>query len=113
MTGRSKRKGDDFEREVAVMFADELGVPARRAFGAGRGHDEGDIVGVPNTIVQATNTQSRFYEAVRLKPVQAELQRLNAHADFAVTVVRLTGGGDNKRMVMTPDQWFTLYRAAL
>ena len=47
MTHPSKRKGDSAELEVQAMLREELGVPARRALGAGRKDDCGDIDGVP------------------------------------------------------------------
>ena len=43
MTGSSKRKGDRAELEVQGILRDLLGVPARRALGAGRKDDVGDI----------------------------------------------------------------------
>jgi Holliday junction resolvase len=111
MTGSSKRRGDQAEREVANLLSLELGVNARRAFGAGRNYDEGDIIGVPHTVIQVFNQRARFYEAVRKKPIEAETQRRNAHVPFAATFARLTGG--DYRVVLTPEQWFILWREAV
>lgn len=44
---RAHRKGSDFERQVAVILADELGLKVQRTLLSGiRG--EGDIQGIPN-----------------------------------------------------------------
>ena len=110
MPNANKTKGDKAEREVAALLSDHLGVHARRAFGAGRGFDEGDIVGLPHTVVQVVNSK-HVADAVRNKPLQAELQRENSRQEFAATFVRLRGG--DYRVVMTPEQWFAMYRAAL
>jgi Holliday junction resolvase len=110
MTGSAKRKGDRAELEVQALLRDHLGVHARRAFGAGRGLDEGDVVGVPHTVVQVVNSK-HVADAVRNKPLEAEAQRENARQPFAATFVRLRGG--DYRVVLTPEQWFAMYREAL
>lgn len=110
MPNPNKRKSDISELEVAALMRDHLGVPARRAFGAGRGLDEGDIVGVPYTAIQVVNSK-HVADAVRNKPLQAEQQRLNAHQPFAATFVRLRGG--EYRVVMTVEQWCAMYRETL
>jgi hypothetical protein len=110
MPNANKRKGDTAELEVAALCRDHLGVPARRAFGAGRGLDEGDVIGVPYTSIQVVNSK-HIADAVRNKPLEAEAQRVNAHAQFAATFVRLRGG--DYRVVLTPEQWFAMYRETL
>ena len=106
----NKLKGDKAEREVQDLLRDHLGVPARRAFGAGRKDDVGDLVGVPHTVVQVVNSK-HVADAVRNKPLEAEEQRVTAHMPFAATFVRLRGG--EYRVVMTTEQFFALYREAL
>jgi len=91
------------------MIRDHLGVPARRALGAGRKDDIGDIHGVPDTVIQVVNWQN-VTDAVRSKPLEAEQQRLNADASIAASFVRLKGG--DYRVVMTPEQFFYLWREA-
>lgn len=108
---RSKAKGDACEREVAVLLNDLLGVPARRKLGAGRLDDVGDIDGVPDTVVQCANRQARFYECIREKPLEAELQRARAGVTFAASFIRLRGG--EYRVVLTPEQWATYVREAM
>ena len=110
MASSSKRKGDRAELEVQGLFRDHLGIPARRALGAGRKDDVGDIHGVPHTVVQVVNWRD-VAAAVRNKPNEAERQRENAEMPFAATFVRLKGG--EYRVVMTPDQWFAMYRECL
>lgn len=111
------------------MLRDHLGVPARRALGAGRKDDVGDITGVPNTVIQVANWQN-IARAVREKPLECEQQRLRTArtvrewispnsgyadidyppVDHAATFVRLRGG--DYRVVMTPEQFFALWREA-
>lgn len=111
MTGSSKRKGDKGEREAAALVHDLLGVPARRKLGAGRLDDCGDLDGIPDTVVQVC---SRSTEVVAVgivtKPLEAEQQRRNAGATFAATFLRVRGG--TWRVVLTPEQWATLWREA-
>lgn len=111
MTGAAKRKGDAAEREAASLLHDLLGVPARRKLGAGRADDEGDIDGVPDTAIQVCS-RSTDVVAVGLvrKPLEVEQQRLNAGATFAVTMLRVRGG--TWRIVLTLEQWATLWREA-
>jgi hypothetical protein len=70
----------------------------------------GDMTGVPHCVVQVANHKD-VAGAVRSKPLEAERQRENAHQPFAATFIRLRGG--DYRVVMTPEQFFALYREAL
>ena len=110
MPSSGKRKGDRAELEVQALLRDHLGVHARRALGAGRKDDMGDMTGVPYTAIQVVNWRD-VAAAVRAKPLEAERQRENARVPFAATFVRLRGG--DYRVVMTPEQWFAMYREAL
>lgn len=105
----SKRKGSRAELEVQAIFQDQLGV-GRRALGAGRKDDIGDIHGIPNLTVQVAN-RTLITEVVRHKPEEAERQRLNAGNDFACTFLRLYGG--DYRVVMTVPQFMAIYREAM
>jgi Holliday junction resolvase len=105
----SKRKGDNAEREVQGILRDLLGVNARRALGAGRKDDIGDIDGVPSTCVSVTNRKDVAW-AVRHKPIECEEQRKRRNSTFAATFVRLRGG--EYRVVLTPEQFATLWREA-
>jgi hypothetical protein len=110
MTGPSKRKGDRAELEAAALLHDLTGWPVRRALGAGRADDVGDLDGFPDTVVQVASWADAL-RAIREKPLEAERQREAAGATFAATVVRLRGGC--WRVVMTPEQFATWAREAL
>jgi len=106
MTGKAKRKGDSAEREAAELLTELLGTPCRRQLGAGRSDDVGDIDGVANCVVQVCDWKDKSAACLQ-KPVGAEQQRQNAEVKHAVTMVRFRGG--KWRMVMTPEQWASLY----
>lgn len=110
MTSPQKRKGDDAELEVARILHDLTGWPVRRKLGAGRTDDEGDLEGIPDTVVQVANWAD-VNRAIRQKPLDAEQQRANAGATFAVTLIRLRGG--MWRAVLTPEQLATWMREAI
>ena len=110
MTSPQKRKGDAAELEVARILHDLTGWPVRRKLGAGRTDDEGDLEGIPDTVVQVANWAD-INRAIRQKPVEAEQQRANAGATFAVTLIRLRGG--TWRAVLTPEQLATWMREAI
>lgn len=107
MTSPSKRKGDTAEREVEKILQDLLGVPARRALGAGRQDDMGDITGVPDTVIQVVN-RANLARGIREKLPEVEAQRERAGATFAATFCRLPGG--RYVVAMTPEQWATMWR---
>lgn len=111
MTGASKRKGDSAEREAAALLNTLLGVPARRMLGAGRTDDIGDIEGVPDTTIQVVS-RSTDVVAVGLvrKPLEVEEQSRRAGTTFAATFLRVRGG--TWRVVLTPEQFATLWREA-
>ena len=110
MTNSAKAKGDRGERDAAALLAELLGYPVKRALGAGRAEDTGDLFGVPQTVVQVADW-SNALAAVRHKPIGAESQRENANATFAASMIRLRGGV--WRVVLTPEQFATLLREAL
>lgn len=107
MTNSSKAKGDRAELEVQGILRDLLGVPARRALGAGRKDDVGDIHGVPDTVVSVAN-YADLDRAVREKLPDLERQRENAGASFAAMFCRRRGG--SYVVVMTPGQFAALWR---
>jgi len=97
-----KRKGDHAEREAAAILSDLLGVPVRRQLGAGRQDDVGDLDGVPDHVIQIASWADTA-AAARIKPAEAEQQRINAGAAYAATLVRFRGG--TWRVVLTLEQW--------
>jgi hypothetical protein len=110
MTNAAKIRGDRAEREAAQLLHDLLGFDVRRMLGAGRFDDVGDLNGVPDTVVQVAHW-SDVTRAVRVKPLDAEVQRERAGSTFAVTMLRLRGG--EWRVAMTIPQFCTWAREAL
>lgn len=108
MANPQKRKGDAAEREAAQLLSLISGHYCRRKLGAGRQDDTGDIDGVPNTVVQVAAWKD-IAKAVRVKPQEVEIQKLNDGARFAFTMVKLRGGW---RIVMTPEQFEPYLRQA-
>lgn len=102
MANRQKAKGDRAELEAADLLTVLLGVPIRRKLGAGRMDDTGDLDGVPGHAIQVANWADTA-AAARIKPPQAEQQRINAKLEQAATLVRFRGG--NWRVVLTLEQW--------
>ena len=102
MPNPQKAKGDRAELEAAEALTNLLGVPVRRKLGAGRIDDTGDLDGIPGHVVQIANWADTA-AAARVKPAEAEQQRINAQADHAATLVRFRGG--TWRVVLTLEQW--------
>ena len=102
MANPQKAKGDRAELESAELLTSLLGVPVRRKLGAGRIDDTGDLDGVPGHVVQIANWADTA-AAARVKPAEAEQQRINAQVDHAATLVRFRGG--TWRVVLTLEQW--------
>lgn len=109
MVNRNKVKGDRAERELAALVSELLGVSARRALGAGRADDVGDIFGIPDTVLQVCDWQD-VAKALRIKPVAADVQAVNAGATFSAAAIRLRGG--EFRFCMTPDAYAAMWREA-
>ena len=90
------------------------GYTVERRFGAGMELDKGDLIGIPDTVIQCANWKDTN-AAVLQKPREAEQQRINAKAKYAVTVIRYKKRpnckhGDNWRVVMTIEQFARLIR---
>ena len=102
MTNPQKQKGDRAELEASAILTDLLGLPVRRKLGAGRIDDTGDLDGVPGHVVQVASWADTA-AAARVKPKEAEQQRINAQATHAATLVRFRGG--TWRVVLPLEQW--------
>jgi hypothetical protein len=102
MANPQKQKGDRAELEAASLLAELLGVPVRRKLGAGRIDDTGDLDGVPGHVVQVASWADTA-AAARVKPREAEQQRINANATHAASLVRFRGG--TWRVVLSLEQW--------
>jgi Holliday junction resolvase len=110
VTSSSKLKGDRAEREVERLLRDELGVPARRALGAGRKDDMGDITGVPGTVISVA-AWADLDRAVNKKLPELAQQQIRAGADYAAMFCRRRGG--SYVVVMTPEMWCAMVRETL
>jgi hypothetical protein len=106
---RSTTKGATAERQAAALVSELLGVPARRALGAGRLDDVGDVWGVPHCAIQVANWTD-VVQALRIKPPAADIQAMNAGVPLSATFLRLRGG--EFRVAMTVDMWAKYYREA-
>ena len=109
-----KNKGDRAEREACIYLTAATRHTVERRFGAGAELDKGDLIGIPDTIVQVTDMKNKS-EAVLRKPREAEQQRINANAKHAITMVRFNKRpgckeGDNWRVVQTIEQFARLIR---
>ncbi len=110
MTSPSKRKGDKAELEVQRLLQDELGLPVRRALGAGRKDDIGDISGVPDTCIQVVAYKD-IARAIREKLPEVEQQRQRAGASYSAVFARRRGG--EWVVVMTPEMFCSYVRETL
>lgn len=110
MTNPKKAKGDKGEREAAELLSDLLGFKVRRKLGAGRQDDEGDLDGLPHSVVQVCDWKDPA-RAIREKPAECARQQENAAAIFGFTMIRLRGGV--WRCVLTPQQMATYIRESL
>ena len=109
-----KNKGDRAEREACIYLTAATGHIVERRFGAGMENDKGDLIGIPDTVIQCANWKDTN-AAVLQKPREAEQQRINAKAKYAVTLVRYKKRpnckhGDNWRVVMTIEQYARLIK---
>lgn len=91
------------------MISDHLGITVKRNYNLGSHEDVGDIT-VNDTTVQVANWKN-LAQAIRHKPLECEQQRQRAGTTHAATFIRLTGG--EYRVVMTPEQYFAIWREAV
>jgi hypothetical protein len=93
VTSSSKRKGDKAEAEIARYLSDLTGWDVRRAYGAGRPDDRGDLSGLPYCVAQVRNWPSDVLGAERtaLRDAKEQAARV-AKAYFPVALVRHPGG---------------------
>jgi hypothetical protein len=104
-------KGPMREREVAAMFIEAGWKKARRALGAGRKDDVGDIDGVPNLCIQVAGRKTGLSSVINEKFPATERQRVNRGVPFASLWIRM----DRKPwlVLLSPKQFFTLFHYAL
>jgi len=110
MTNASKAKGDRRELEVQELCRAAGFRRARRALGAGRKDDVGDMDGLRELCIQVTgaaNGTTRIWQ----KLPAVETQRRNRRVRFGALFIKY----DRKPwiVVLTPAQFFRLYKYAL
>jgi hypothetical protein len=112
MVNSAKNKGDKAELELQGILRHLLGLPRiRRALGAGRRDDVGDINEVPHTVIQVTWRED-LSAAITQKLTEVEEQRLNARKLFSAVFVRRSRNSVPWIVVMTPQMWAKMYRYA-
>ena len=111
MSHPSKTKGDRFELEVAKAISLELGFDARRALGAGRTDDTGDIWW-PNQqwTIQCKN-YANLADGIREAITGANRQQHNSGTPYACGMIRRPGG--RIVVVQSFEQWATVARELL
>jgi hypothetical protein len=98
VTGRSKRKGDDAEREALDVLR-SLGLDVRRNYGAGRPDDVADLTVEGLVAIQVRN-HADFGRACVEAALDADRQALTAGLGYGVGLVRRRGG--RWTVTMTP-----------
>ncbi len=92
------------------MLSDELGLDVKRALGAGRQEDVGDIFGIPDVTVQVAAYKD-IARAIREKLPEVEQQRQRAGATYSAVFARRRGG--EWVVVMTPAMFCSLIRETM
>ena len=108
MSSPAKDKGNRAEREVAALYRHHLGLDVRRTL-AGHADDQGDLTGVPNTVIQVKAFRD-FNRAVREGLADLAKQQASAKALHGVLWARRYGG--LYAVVLDPENYFTLWREA-
>ena len=88
---KQKNKGDKAEREAAELLTKVTGYECKRTLSAGIPDDVGDIVGIPDCVIQVANYANPSTACLK-KPREVESQRENAKAKYAASMVRWRGG---------------------
>jgi hypothetical protein len=102
-------RGKRGEREAVNLLADLSGWPVRRALGLGRHEDAGDVIGLPQCVVQI-KSYSDVLRGIREALDELPVQQANAGAAYAAALIRRPGG--RWIVVMTPEMLVTLLREA-
>lgn len=102
MANPNKRKGDRAELDLAKLLTEMLNQPMRRALGAGRADDIGDIDGMPTCAIQVKHWRD-ITAAIREGITQLQQQQTNKHAADGVLFVKHNKHG--WLAVTTLEQW--------
>ena len=109
MPSKSGAKGARGERVVAELLTALLHRPVRRALGAGRQDDVGDLDGLPDTVIQVADW-TNYARAISTKLPDVEVQMANKDAAYGCLFVKRARG--KWAVVQTPEQWAALWLAA-
>lgn len=110
MTTPSKRKGDAAELEIAALLTGLLGFNVRRAIGAGRQDDTGDLVGIPDTTVEVKN-YATVSDAINAGIPDLEREMQNSGHLFGAVLVRRRRARTHRWVVVMPvETWATYVR---
>jgi len=96
MTSPQKIKGSAYEREVAKALTED-GIPAERAYGAGRPDDVGDISGIREWVIECKN-HAKFSLPQWL--AEAEVERQNAKKKYGAVFIKRRGKSAKESYVL-------------
>lgn len=115
MSNPQKQKGSRGELEVQAILRDELGQPARRALGAGRKDDIGDITGITDIdgrpLVISVKNYKDVTRAINEALAGLPGQMGHAGADYGCAFIRRKGG--RWIVVLEPGVFCALWREAM
>ena len=97
MVNRNKALGTAHET-ATVNYLLEKGFKVERRALSGN-HDKGDIVGIPNVVVECKNAQ-RIELAAWVD--EADVERVNANARFGILVIKRRNKGIDKAYAVVP-----------
>ena len=110
---KAGRLGAETERMAQDNLRVWLGVPKiRRALGAGRTDDVGDMDGVPHTCIQVTAIAD-LVTAIRIKLPAVEQQRKNRRVPFAAVLIRRRRSKTPWLFVLSPEMYAKLWKYAV
>lgn len=105
----SRAKGDRAEREVVKLLTEQSGFHVSRARTPGEAADCGDILGVPETVVEV-KWRASVADSIRIGIPQALAAAERTGQPWATVWVRLPRGG--YVVAMTPEHWLAMHREA-
>ena len=108
MSHPSKAKGDRFELECAKAISLELGVDCRRALGAGRVEDTGDLWWPDQQWTIQAKNYANLADGLREAIAGANRQQRNSGTPYAAGMIRRPGG--RIVVVQSLEQWATVAR---
>lgn len=111
MTTPSKRKGSQYERDVAKWLVSNGYACAERAYGAGRHDDVGDIDGISGVVVECKN-EKKIDLSGYLKELDNEMTHADAETGVVLIKKRGTTNVSESYAVMPAQLWVDLLKQA-